>query len=1610
MAAQVLRYWGFQPLTASKKCTECDNASLYCFCSDFCKRAYRAEFKPSIYGYKKAPSPEMPSHPTEGKLLRGVFDKDGRQLYYNVQGVPFEGGKYSVKRINPHAWRGFELSWQAYITNIVVPLANESDKEHLLKIQNPISNRHGLMAILGKKTSKHLVSRLYYLLFGIVYNCVQLGIKFPENLIILRNEHNLFYVRPKPCTPQPTTSGVASTSGVAFTPRGKRTKKRNTPQMQNSVEESIGQSSQKRKEKRDRHIQKLQEQANIDAKYKEWLDREEIKFKDCRSYIARHTCKWNPNYEKLVNIPGLGMSGTLDEPSYFTVHRLLREIHIGNGKPDVVIGDGGASCQDQMRNNRMTFPRAAVYGFEMQNLTQYGMHDTKAIEDAYVELDDLLSIYNRQIISTSPVSCAYNVMMTKDSTKHTFKKFLSTACKDPNCNKHMDFYDVPRSKSDGQHFCSTCGFNEQEQRAFFKKESLHIFTWFSKTWDDPDKAMMLKMISSPSSTIDVLFVADEAKDHVSGDVLNLLNSRLINSKWHLARQGFKCCLKGGGDTFTGFIYARNNIVTDMETIKKKIAELEPVQPKEFKTTPDFTMSPLLKMFARLRHSDVRLAERAVQFYMVLNGLWDYVSLPDPASISLYIRNRADDTDVDPIDIILECIKSYGKTFRSRYRYKEHGVHNNARNQGGININRLRSDLTAILDFVHDDNIIYSDTDMICSNCGCTGSPAFVCGHLKSNFRCEWHHIFWVKETTVEELKQSYEERIENAAGQKAKALARDYKARIGDRLGKKSFLYDHTDFIKSLATEEGDVITDNDRSRLLVLKVIEILSNQYEGLSDEDAEREYIHRLKYNITTKNFQLYSRWNRLFKTQRTYQNHWEFNFEGVLYKIPIQTISTTDDKDKRLRLLEKAYLDGMPRAKRIAFESGVDCVIADSLDRAVKYRLKTVLRNTIRRARFHRHSNRLILSLKFDGAPFNKTGDLRSQSVVLLHIANEHFAVTVETLMLCGIINSSEESKETFKMCREIDKSLAEFQKGVSSENPLYVEGLRFNSVDILLTMDLKAANKVLGAGGHASTFYGITHLGLHNGCSGLGNRDQKEALLFKDYFRDTVDESDVLQWKKGDRPILIDNAMRKFIRNQVETSMIEKGHGSRNCHRNRHATAAKKWEGEALKIAKKKGHAFVYKEYFCETEFASVCYCALHFKTVKVLDVLFMSMLALTSYDRYCGRFNAVGSSLDYFLEQLSTHKAFKSQLTSFANDARSMWTKLAIKKTICHTGNGLKKLNSYLSKSDKIHFRLIGRQANVILNNMDLLETILYSALQRGAYNLQNAKIVAGYKEKGLLGKEMEVIISSIICYLISIRNLVYWASRSGLEAYPRRKGMITKEEDHAAYDAKVEQNNKSLKFAAEIMEMLQSNLFPDLCRPYDVSLTHCLPDTLKQLLPLGVTPGYEGLLEQSEKYHSFLGNMPAFNVAKAVSKRRCLHKDLVHPENSVYVESRTQQSRNMYKFGRAWLVNCYFYSQEYSVIEETRDKKVDSTSDIIPQSRFDFFGSRHSCMCGKEGRFSDCQFCSRGRKTEIWKLADSTISLLGSPLSNETRAIFESWKKLRKSQFIEGLRVSFAL
>jgi hypothetical protein len=1928
-------------------CTYCkdnvvENTS---FCSDHCLRNYRKIFNAYKPPFFKAEQPNK-----RAVRIQGTHQHEGTNRIYNIQRVDFSAGAYSSRKINTQAWKAFQLSWSDYLDKIVMPLATEKDKgriERLKRLKTPPKRRHDLTKVFPAFKTQ---CRIFYLSFNIIDNCIALNIAFPRNVCILPSDVGYFN----------QSKNQNSLRKTFLEGRSERLDRRVCLTPKQMHEEKMVRSTKRRLDDSLRHAATQRRDT-----YNQWILDEKRHYLNTRKYLDAHTKLWNPNYEELVHIPELGCSGTLNHSTAFTIHRYFREIAITNGVTytnkggrTVTCGDAGMSCQDQMRNNRITFPHANIYGFEMQNLKQYGMSNQNKINLGWQEFDILLSTFNKDKVSISPIGCAYNVMLSDQSRSKTFPKFLSTPCQAGNdCTKDVNLY---RLHNDN-HFCSTCGFNSPEYMKSFCGNSLHFYTWFSKSWSDEDKENHYKMIGPTSSTIDVLFVGDEDNKDSAKWVLEKLNGQTISyeNKWHLARSGFKCVLKGGGTTFTGFIYARNYVVTDEVSTHRKIAEhvMKDKQVFDFCSNPDYSSSNLLLMFCKLREvHQIALAERSVQWEMVKRGAWEnYSGVPDPGSLCnfLYAESAANKCQV--ADIIMDCIKAHCSTFRESYCFRETGVHNRGTYTNSIDIEQLSTDISALVSFVQDGQIIYSDKEMMCESCNRCGTVAEICKHVENNPNCNHSTIYFVEKTTIEKMQEQFEEKIlafakleqtKRNLENNYQALGREFKERLtrldcrkapgpdapgpaapgpaapgpaapaptiiqnslarlkdkngwlddvaintvqsvfprspnvivlnsllaakqtndgmervfrkktitrtsrivlpvnidqlhwvvcafdlatGQRylmdslnrngtrsaahvtaefetkvlqacatlfqgwstktwtttvlqvpqqpnsndcgvfalkfieaictveanvplteqlfesisnepmalktyrstfcqhferlngekvarpipqhqkrgrcagpgatgleaagpeaagpgatgpevagpgatgpgateatgpgatgpgatgsgprqgamaagasptgnIGNSEILESHREFLENL---DMDALDEAAKIRLIVLKVVEIFSNKFDGMTDEDAYREYLHRIKYNITTANFKLYSRWNRLYKAQRTYKNHWEFDIAGMTYRVPLSTVRTDNDKDKRIALLLRAYAEGMPKAKVVDCGDGVDAVIADSYEKCIKYRLQTVLRNTIRAARFHNHNYKLIIGKKFDGAPFNKTGADTAQTVVLAHIANEHFSVTIETLLLCGIINATEDSKATKNMCLMLDKSMAAFQKMVEeragTDDPYRVEGFRINSVDILLTMDLKAVNKVVGAGGHASTFYGVSHIGISNVCTGLGNRHQTEKKLFSDYHRCAEDKEK--DWKPGAKPIKVDHGERKRLREDIERLLYSKGKGRVTDHRYRHSR--EKWEKEAMKEAKKRGHSFVYEEYFPKTKFAAVCYCPLHYKTVKVLDILMLMMLSLTSYDRYCGRLDAIGPALDHFLNELN-NKAFKSQLTSFAADARKMWTKLRLKQGLCHSGNGLKVLNSLVAKEDKINVRLLGRQANVVLNNLKLFDDIMLSAraqINHHSYKSTVAKRINRHMTKEKLDAKMVTVQSAIMAYLLAIRNSVYWSSRSGLSVY--KKGTRFEHEDYLKY---VDQVTSKLLSATKVLDMLQSNLFPDLVRPYDICITFCLPDVAEDLKEIGILQGYEGLLEQSEKYHSWLNRMPAFKMSKSFAKRRKLFVDGVVS----YEKSRTQESRNVYRFGRAWLVNCYFYSQPYGVVKETRKKTAPTRSDIVPLEDFPYIDSDESCPCGAAKVGRDCEFCSRGEILNMFELANETLKYVGINLSESsieyrnkstvalraiasqrfrhepntnaniltrqqlidklliTRNIFQKWVLYRKDQFIRGLKV----
>ncbi len=246
-----------------------------------------------------------------------------------------------------------------------------------------------------------------------VYNCVQLGLRFPANVCVLPNDYD-YTVQfryfdqnppaPKPlkrmdtCTPRKqrqemstprkqrqevssgSGSGCGSGSGSGSssctsrekrkevsTPREKRCEARNGPAHEVSYNDMMLKQQAKKQRERDRERDRCRKRELDNETYIRWCDRETESWRSKRHFVRQHSQCWNPNIDKLIHIPELGMSGTMTDPSQDEVNRYFKEIHIANGRPKVTVGDAGASCLNQMRCNRMIFPDSACYGFEMQN-------------------------------------------------------------------------------------------------------------------------------------------------------------------------------------------------------------------------------------------------------------------------------------------------------------------------------------------------------------------------------------------------------------------------------------------------------------------------------------------------------------------------------------------------------------------------------------------------------------------------------------------------------------------------------------------------------------------------------------------------------------------------------------------------------------------------------------------------------------------------------------------------------------------------------------------------------------------------------------------------------------------------------------------------------------------------------------------------------------------------------------------------------------------------------------------------------------------------------------------------------------------------------------------
>jgi hypothetical protein len=1607
---------------ANCHCVDCGNPCNNNFCSVPCIGAFNNKWRSNVgFTYYKRP---YQATVTTTKTLKLHSDKKNTTYKFRspltLTSTLNPMGKYVVpiltfdametsKQLNVLAWKGFNLSWEKYVEEIVIPCCNPGDSEIMNNIKTWEVPPATSVKLIKLAKSGQTRNRIFYLLYSVVYNCCQLQRVIPPKIRLKKVDGNFVLRYPgkrassskkkmqvgnknsakkrkigRPTEPVPISSRLPSAKRVA--PSGDRLARRKKLLSSNTQQKQQEKSRIHARDKEKERVEQMESDYSVE-KHRRLLDyRKKVHF------IMSMSKYWSKTHEQL-NAVGGGMPGSIQTEGSFNLLNYIDEVLKANDIPrdDVLMVEEGGRTLDQMRSNMAYFPEICHFAYEYDNFLHFSLFDQVKTNKSLMELQDLISVYDDAKISHAKYGVAFNVAYTEGvSNKLTFPQFLKQPCVHPKCTRHLKLRQIKRMKLP-EHKCATCGFNQHDVYRLFGKYL--ISTWFSKSWG-AEKEPKIKHMGMVSSRIICFFQGDERSytneesklDYygLETSTVVMLNSGLAGAseeqKWVCYEKGFSCSLVGGGTTFVGAIYIRKKYMKRRAVVLEKMLQCirrETLRERlPFNNNPSFEYSPLLQMLSCFRTANVQLAEEALAWQMSLAGAWEgFCSLPDVGSISKWVIDKIKNTNQTEIDFVIEAMKKHIGSFRRGHQYIEDGV----RGQGTIDLKPIEEDLNVLLTAAEERDNVYNYTKYFCRNCRLEGNKPQIFRHVYANNACSKDDVFYVCEETVAEIIQGFEDRINEM----------ERKTKEADEA------------VELLTQEVSNLrLSQAQLTQVIVMKVVDVFEHKYINMSAEKIEKEYLYRLKSNITYRQFREYSRWNKVIKKQRTYEGRFWFEVNGVEYSVPTQRIETKNDAQTRIKLIKAMYDLDFPKPEKLQ-GGNVDGIVVDSATKAMEARLRLSLRlkNTIRAKRFHHFNGRLLYAINWDGAPFQKSGALKSQSVLLAACLNEGFTTTIAAIIFLGVISASEDSEYSKELCKNIDKKLYEFKKKVEEEG-IEIGGLRFTSVEYLLCCDLKATNKLQGVAAHGAEFWSTTHVGLTKDSVGYGvtGRSKSVAGLFKNHHRPKDDKTE--KWKPGDLPIPINSKLRKKLRNDVKTRMAKGKYGNGE---GLDTDDRKKWEAKAKKMAKKEGHTFYLEEFFPKTEFVTNTYCALHYKTVKVLDFLDLSCMALMNWDRYNGRVDVIDSSLDYFLNGLENDKRFKSQLTTYAADARLFWIQVDLKQQLCFQGPGLKKLNSLLQKKAGVKApRLLGRQANIPLALLDELAELLIKSRKCGR---RNERRCVGDKTEDYVKKDMDQVISSLLAFLAAVRDVTFWMGQSGTDIYKDNKD--ASEDD---YLSKVHEINKKLKDACITLELIQTNLFENYVRPYDVSATYAMPHISDILADLGITQGRAGLLECYESFHKYYANLTAFeSVAGAGS-------------NGV--------SRNSYKFTSMWLIYVYLPLQTYGrQKEERKSKGWKYRSHVIRNDVHKYFHETltnptlSSCFCGKlsnsttaNPRSDTCSFCNAGNTTctvaKIFELVSRTKLYMGKrPDRNrgtkrKMEGIYDEWVAMRHKQWIKGLKV----
>jgi hypothetical protein len=1345
---------------------------------------------------------------------------------------------------------------------------------------------------------------------------------------------------PHKCAQFATTSGSGwnpkqTTSTVEMkrlnadnTPIGKRKRKRNP----------VSETYEKKRHKKSESFRRARKLSSERKKqYGNFLEL----FSRVNNLHGRHNKHWSRVWRRLNALPELGTSGTMTFSSAKAVIERIASLIFANPDLPWVFLEIGCSTLDWQKYLRLAFTETPVIGIEYQNLERYMFQNKEKLKKAVSTVNEIASISKGETTTVAEFIYCFNCALTGTITKNVengpltkeqvveqnqrqlekagqcFTQFLKrncTLCKnDPRKRKHT---------------CNGCGLNQKDIRSLvFSKAKFATSFW--ESFDVVDKMEYLKSASKPSSGVIAFFFAHREGIFTLDEALLLLNKHVTVQDEEFVAFGSTVDVELAGqksEKYKGYFFVRRKY----RPVNRRLwADMKERVVKPLNYDSCIRTSTVTEFFG-MKNSCIKEVLQAISSHILKSGKWlPYAGSPSSYHCADFVHKLAHEEDKSLEDVVLGIVKSYFQTAEGDYKIKPVRTQD-TRGHGGqadhstFNFDKFRDDIIAHLKDSCEYAAVRSSSKIFkkpikCSACGIAGDKHYMDMHLlhPESTTCSVDAMYNPSEETELLTLPTVQVEAHNNA----------------------------------FENQNRDVIA------AVLKKFIPVVENaiNMKKLSPEQQELEYLHRLRAGISKEQIREYLRHDKRFVNVRHVQDNVSFQHEGIPVTLRLQQTSITRDPETRARILKAADLPA------ISFRGDGSDTIWGDFGPSIIYQLTTELNIPLRAVKIDRGNSCVVCIINVDGGTRVKRSAHPTQTVVSGHISNLNHRPTPNSLIPFALTNAPEDSDESFFMLKTLGKAAAQFQKEVRSKKlkiKCWDESeMVFDDIIYLAGSDQKAQQYLIG---HPHSFVKseknepylqAIHMGRANAYGTTGRGKDSKHMFFS---FDPKERSNICETKPKitarDRPTKLTAGTLSEVRSYLKATVGDWDDSTIATEKGR-----KRWSEKAKKLVKNQGWGLYHVPLMPDIEWAYVLVCSLHYKCTKAVDLVVMALILMNQCDIYMGRIPSkkvpIQSSVMYFLDKLETEPCLKQQFNGFTEKTRE-WFKNQGGRTILNaaaaSGFG-KKFTSYLKSVGNMRF--IGFQANKILENIPRFVRICEEGIQQG------------HIFPKMMAKQSKLTAVQVMCKLrtslvilgvlgLKIRDQVYYMSKTHYRKVEEqnikrlvRDGKLNKKylgkfENEDDHNLRLKSHCEEFRKNSKMLEYLQTQLLPEMWRPYDVIATQLAPTLMDDLVEnTGYTLG-EGVGQALEQLHTVVRAQHAMPMGISGSRNKRILQNLQ-------------------------LTGMYFVRKKGLSHKEEKQKFSTSTTaksdDIIKEETFPYFRNKNACSCGAVIDVHHCSFCSYG-------------------------------------------------